>query len=118
MYLLRNQFFELASREIQRYEGTINQFLGDGFMTLFGAPIAHEDHPRRAVLAALGLRKGLEERRPSRETFTLRTQGPHGAQHGVGGGRGNGRPDPEGLYGDRRTSLPASSRSPSPARSS
>ncbi len=63
MHLLLNQFFELALREVHRYEGTINQFLGDGFMALFGAPITHEDHPRRAVLAALGLRKGLEERR-------------------------------------------------------
>jgi class 3 adenylate cyclase/tetratricopeptide (TPR) repeat protein len=63
MHLLLNQFFELALREVHRYEGTINQFLGDGFMALFGAPITHEDHPRRAALAALGLRKGLEERR-------------------------------------------------------
>lgn len=55
MHLLLNRFFELALGEIHRYEGTINQFLGDGFMALFGAPIAHEDHARRAVLAALGL---------------------------------------------------------------
>jgi class 3 adenylate cyclase/tetratricopeptide (TPR) repeat protein len=64
MHLLLNRFFELALREVHRYEGTINQFLGDGFMALFGAPIAHEDHGRRAVLAALGLRKGVEEHRP------------------------------------------------------
>jgi class 3 adenylate cyclase/tetratricopeptide (TPR) repeat protein len=55
MHLLLNRFFELALGEVHRYEGTINQFLGDGFMALFGAPIAHEDHARRAVLAALGL---------------------------------------------------------------
>jgi len=67
MHLLLNQFFELALREVHRYEGTINQFLGDGFMALFGAPITHEDHPRRAVLAALGLRKRLEERRAELE---------------------------------------------------
>jgi class 3 adenylate cyclase/tetratricopeptide (TPR) repeat protein len=67
MHLLLNQFFELALREVHRYEGTINQFLGDGFMALFGAPITHEDHPRRAVLAALGLRKRLEERRAEME---------------------------------------------------
>ncbi|HKI01918.1 MAG TPA: adenylate/guanylate cyclase domain-containing protein [Thermoanaerobaculia bacterium] len=63
MHLLLNSFFELALREVHRYEGTINQFLGDGFMALFGAPITHEDHAGRAVLAALGLRKALEERR-------------------------------------------------------
>src|SRR5262245_36400265 len=38
--------------EVHRYEGTVNQFLGDGIMALFGAPIAHEDHARRAILAA------------------------------------------------------------------
>src|SRR5262249_42921556 len=53
--------FEIATREIHRYEGTINQFLGDGFMALFGAPLAHEDHARRAVLAALDLRRALHD---------------------------------------------------------
>jgi len=61
MHLLLNRFFELALSEVHRYEGTINQFLGDGFMALFGAPIAHEDHSRRAALAALGLQKLLAE---------------------------------------------------------
>ncbi|HEX4961024.1 MAG TPA: adenylate/guanylate cyclase domain-containing protein [Thermoanaerobaculia bacterium] len=61
MHLLLNRFFELALSEVHRYEGTINQFLGDGFMALFGAPIAHEDHARRAALAALGLQKLLAE---------------------------------------------------------
>jgi class 3 adenylate cyclase/tetratricopeptide (TPR) repeat protein len=50
-----DRFFQVALAEVHRYEGTINQFLGDGFMALFGAPIAHEDHARRAVLAALGI---------------------------------------------------------------
>ena len=53
MHTLLNRFFELALEAVHRYEGTINQFLGDGFMALFGAPIAHEDHARRGVLAAL-----------------------------------------------------------------
>jgi len=61
MHLLLNRFFELALSEVHRYEGTINQFLGDGFMALFGAPIAHEDHARRAALAAIGLQKLLAE---------------------------------------------------------
>ena len=61
MHRLLNQFFELALDEVHRYEGTINQFLGDGFMALFGAPIAHEDHARRAVLAAVGLRRRLHD---------------------------------------------------------
>ena len=56
MHGVLSRFFESALAEVHRYEGTINQFLGDGFMALFGAPIAHEDHARRAVLSALGIR--------------------------------------------------------------
>ena len=62
MHTLFNRFFELGLDAVHRYEGTINQFLGDGFMALFGAPIAYEDHARRAVLAALGLQHRLGER--------------------------------------------------------
>ena len=54
-HLAIDRFFGVVLTEVHRYEGTINQFLGDGFMALFGAPIAHEDHARRAVLAALGI---------------------------------------------------------------
>jgi class 3 adenylate cyclase len=61
MHTLLNRFFEAALNEVHRYEGTINQFLGDGFMALFGAPLAHEDHARRAVLAALALQRTLAE---------------------------------------------------------
>src|SRR5262249_31992935 len=61
MHTLFNRFFELALHEVHRYEGTINQFLGDGFMALFGAPVAHEDHARRAVLAAVALQHTLRE---------------------------------------------------------
>lgn len=53
-------FFSVALAEIHRYEGTVNQFLGDGFMALFGAPIAHEDHARRAALAALAIKERSE----------------------------------------------------------
>src|SRR5207253_5750479 len=62
MHALLNGFFETALAEVHRYEGTINQFLGDGFMALFGAPLAHEDHARRAVLAALGVARAVSER--------------------------------------------------------
>jgi class 3 adenylate cyclase/tetratricopeptide (TPR) repeat protein len=61
MHTLLNRFFEVALTEVHRYEGTINQFLGDGFMALFGAPLAHEDHARRGVLAALALQRTLKE---------------------------------------------------------
>jgi len=62
MHEVLERFFELALAEVHRYEGTINQFLGDGFMALFGAPIAHEDDARRAVLAALSVQRRLRDR--------------------------------------------------------
>src|SRR5262245_12700124 len=62
MYELLNGFFEIALDQLHRFEGTINQFLGDGFMALFGAPLALEHHECDAVLAALALRQALNER--------------------------------------------------------
>jgi len=53
--------FELITAEVHRFEGTINQYTGDGVMSLFGAPIAHEDSPRRAVHAALGIQRALRD---------------------------------------------------------
>ncbi|MEN8183047.1 MAG: AAA family ATPase, partial [Myxococcota bacterium] len=44
---------------VHRFEGTVNQYTGDGIMALFGAPIAHEDHAQRACYAALQLREEL-----------------------------------------------------------
>lgn len=51
--------FKILMDEIHKYEGTINQFTGDGVMALFGAPVAHEDHARRACLAALSIQKAM-----------------------------------------------------------
>src|SRR5438552_1785345 len=44
---------------VHRYEGTVNQVLGDGIMALFGAPVAHEDHALRACYAALAMQTEL-----------------------------------------------------------
>ena len=52
--------FKILMDEIHRYEGTINQFTGDGVMALFGAPVAHEDHAQRACHAALAIQKSIE----------------------------------------------------------
>ena len=48
-----NGAFDLMAQAVQRYEGTVAQFLGDGILAFFGAPVAHEDDPQRAVWAAL-----------------------------------------------------------------
>lgn len=56
---LLEQYLELAFRAVYRYEGLVNQLAGDGFMALFGAPVAHEDAPQRAVHAALQIQHSL-----------------------------------------------------------
>jgi len=53
--------FKILMEEIHKYEGTINQFTGDGVMALFGAPVAHENHAQRACYAALSIQKAIEE---------------------------------------------------------
>ena len=53
---IMDRFFQLLTEGVHRFEGTVNQYTGDGIMALFGAPIAHEDHAQRACWAALHLR--------------------------------------------------------------
>jgi class 3 adenylate cyclase/tetratricopeptide (TPR) repeat protein len=77
MHALLQRFFALGLEEVHRYEGTVNQFLGDGFMALFGAPLAHEDDARRAALTALEIRNTLHRRQaapglPAGETLQVR----------------------------------------------
>jgi class 3 adenylate cyclase/tetratricopeptide (TPR) repeat protein len=50
-----NRFYEILAEGVHRFEGTVNQYTGDGIMAIFGAPIAHEDHARHACFAALHL---------------------------------------------------------------
>ncbi len=58
---LIRQALTFITDEVHRYEGTIAQFLGDGIMALFGAPIAHEDAPQRALHTAMGIRRHLSD---------------------------------------------------------
>ena len=53
--------YKILMDEIHKYEGTINQFTGDGVMALFGAPLAHEDHAQRACYSALSIQKAMVE---------------------------------------------------------
>src|SRR5262249_3673985 len=50
---------ECMMEAVHRYEGTVNQVMGDGIMALFGAPVAHEDHAVRAGYAALRVKETL-----------------------------------------------------------
>ncbi len=56
---IMDRFFAILAEGVHRFEGTVNQYTGDGIMALFGAPIAHEDHAQRACYAALHLREEL-----------------------------------------------------------
>ncbi len=62
MHELVRRFLDRTLAEVHRYEGVAPQFRGDGFMALFGAPVTHEDHARRALLAALAIQRVLGER--------------------------------------------------------
>src|SRR5262249_3346120 len=56
---IMERFFKILSAGVHRFEGTVNQYKGDGIMALFGAPIAHEDHAQRACYTALALQEDL-----------------------------------------------------------
>jgi class 3 adenylate cyclase len=82
-HAILDRFFEILTQGVHRFEGTVNQYTGDGIMALFGAPIAHEDHALRACYAALHLREGL-----NRYTDDLRLS--HGLNLGVRMGMNSG----------------------------
>jgi class 3 adenylate cyclase/tetratricopeptide (TPR) repeat protein len=57
---LLDSVIERMMEAVHRYEGTVNQVMGDGIMALFGAPIAHEDHAVRACYAALRMQESVK----------------------------------------------------------
>ena len=56
---LLDPVLERMMEAVHRYEGTVNQVMGDGIMALFGAPVAHEDHAVRACFAALDMQGAI-----------------------------------------------------------
>ena len=59
MHEIMDQALRLMAEAVHRYEGTVNQFLGDGLMALFGAPLALEQHALSGIYAALAIREAL-----------------------------------------------------------
>jgi class 3 adenylate cyclase/tetratricopeptide (TPR) repeat protein len=57
---LLDPVLEQMMEAVHRYEGTVNQVMGDGIMALFGAPLAHEDHAMRACYAALRMQEAVK----------------------------------------------------------
>ena len=69
---IMNSAFEHLIAPVYRYEGTLARLMGDAILAFFGAPIAHEDDPERAVLAGLGIVEGIEPYREQvRERWDL-----------------------------------------------
>src|SRR6478752_4220572 len=54
-------YWERLRSELERYGGTVEKFIGDAVMALFGAPVSHEDDPERAVRAGLAIRDSIVE---------------------------------------------------------
>src|SRR5436305_2479412 len=77
-HAIMQRFFSTLADGVHRFEGTVDKFTGDGIMAVFGAPVAHEDHARRACYAALHLQRELasyvgELRRTRGLSFSVRT---------------------------------------------
>src|SRR6185437_5526595 len=56
-----SSYYAQLRAELERHGGTVEKFIGDAVMAVFGAPVAHEDDPERAVRAALAIRDALAE---------------------------------------------------------
>ena len=94
-----DRFFQILADGVHRFEGTVNQYTGDGIMALFGAPIAHEDHAQRACYAALHLRDELRRYADElRRRAGAQLLGPHGPQLRRGRGRQDRRRPAHGLH--------------------
>jgi len=77
--LLLNDFYTLMIETTFKHDGTLDKFMGDAVMAIFGAPIAHPDHSARAVLTALAMREGIAGLNDKRAK-----QGKEGVNIGIG----------------------------------
>jgi predicted ATPase/class 3 adenylate cyclase len=70
-------YFNLMTEQIRRHGGTVEKYIGDAVMAIFGAPVAHEDDPDRAVRAALDMQAALarfNQRRQAQDPEAIRLQ--------------------------------------------
>jgi adenylate cyclase len=74
-----NQYFDRMVRVLFAHQGTLDKFLGDGLLAMFGTPLAHPDHRRLAVQAALAMQQALAELNRARQQ-----QGGLALQVGIG----------------------------------
>ena len=92
---------------VHRYEGTVNQVMGDGIMALFGAPLAHEDHAVRACYAALRMQEAVKQYADEvRRSEGVRIQIRVGLELRRGGGALHRQRPAHGLHGRRPDDAP------------
>ena len=68
---IQARYFHSVRSEITRYGGHVEKYIGDAVMALFGAPVAYGDDPERAVLAAFGIRRAVEQLSADEPRFEL-----------------------------------------------
>ncbi len=68
MYSIMDEVYEILIHKVHDYEGTVNELTGDGIMALFGAPIALEDAPQRAIRSALAIHREMSKFRDKIKT--------------------------------------------------
>jgi class 3 adenylate cyclase len=95
---LLDPVLERMMEAVHRYEGTVNQVMGDGIMALFGAPLAHEDHAVRACYAALRMQDASALRRGGPRTHGVDDPDPRRPQFRRGGGRHDRQRSSHGLH--------------------
>ena len=91
--------------EVERYGGTVDKYIGDNVMAIFGAPVAHEDDAERAVRAGLGMQDAMEEINAGCRRRPLRAA--RGREHGRGArGRRGRRVHGRGRHRERGLAAP------------
>ncbi len=85
-------YYARLRTELERFGGTVEKFIGDAVMALFGAPVAHEDDPERAVRAALAIRDWAREESNIQVRIGVNTgEALDQPRRAPDGGRGDGR---------------------------
>ena len=101
------RYFALARTQIESYGGTVEKFIGDAVVGVFGVPVAHEDDPERAVRAGLRIVEAAEELRGRRRPAAAPGRDRYRRGAGAPGVRpGSGEGDPHRRRDQHRVSAP------------